>query len=158
MNTLFAIWRSLRRSRSPLRRIALSIDACLHVNLILWTLRRKRRWRRRCSDIFCWAFLRLRPLDVNHFAIAMIESDWVVAFVGVRTRVGAQGWSRDIPRLFVFHLEIIGKHRVLIIDSLMMWRQKKLMKFHPRHCFFLTLDHQGEPVVGDTFEHDLMEK
>lgn len=34
---------------------------------------------------------------------------------------------------------------------------EKLMKFHPRDCF-LTLGHQGERLVGDTFEHDLMEK
>lgn len=153
VNTLIAVRRTLRGPRSPLRRLTLAVDARLHVDLILWALRRERRWNRRRRSILRRASL--RPLDVNHFAIAVIASDWVVAFVGVGTRVGAQGWSRDIPRPFVFHLEIIGKHRALVFESFSVRDVKqKLMKFRPLD---FCSDDQGERVVGDTLEHDSME-
>lgn len=138
MNTLFTVGRSLRWARSSLRRFALTIDARLHLNLILWALRRYRRRSRRCCSILRWAFLLLCRFDVNHFAIAMIAPDWVVTFVCVGARIGAQGWSRDVPRAFLFHLEKSGQVvNYQVKSSRQQWRQIKLMKFHRK---FFNLD------------------
>lgn len=115
MNTVFTVWRSLRRSGSPFRCVALAINARLHTNLVLWALGRHGwRWRRYCC-VLRWAFLFLWSLHVHHFAVSMIAPNRVVVFACVGARIRAQGWPRDIPRLLLFHLEIFGKRRALII-------------------------------------------
>ena len=128
MNTLLTVGRALWWSRSSLRRIAITINASLHLWLILWAMWWNWWWRwwwGGCS-IFRWIFLSLRAFDVNHFAIPMIASDWVMAFVRVGGAwIRAQGWSRNVPRLFVFHLE---KKRTVLIIKLFVTPKDKLMK------------------------------
>lgn len=115
MNTLFTVRRSLRRSRSPLRWITVAVDAGLDLLLSLRTMVRgeRRRWRRSCS-IFRRVSLRPGTVDVNHFTVPVIASDWVVAFAGAGAGVGAQRWPRNVPRSGVFHLQRSGKSRHLV--------------------------------------------
>lgn len=125
MNTLFAIRWSLRWSWSSFRCVTITINARFFVNLIFRVMRREGRWSRvrwNCS-IFCWIFLSFWSLDINHFTVTVIASDWVMTFAGIWAWVRAQGWSWYVPRLFVIHLKIIRKrHMLMICQLLKLWR------------------------------------
>lgn len=115
VNTLLAVWRSLWRSRSSLW-VTLAVDAgCFHGHLIIRAIRRKWRWSgwRYCRN--GRVFLLLRSIDVNHFAIAMIASDRIMAFVCVWAGTGAQRRSRNVPwSRVMIHLKWFAAYRLSI--------------------------------------------
>lgn len=171
MNALFTVWRSLGWSRPSFGRVTLLIiDTCLHLSLIFWTIRRNWGWRRWSCSMFGWAFLCSWSFDVNNFAVPMIASDCVVTLARVWVWSGTQGWSRNVPRLFVIHLGKNGKHHMLIISIFTFsWRKRRwwnsvsrcvnMTTIKENECFatvnkITSLQHDSRELARQSQKHD----
>lgn len=132
MNTVFTIWWALWWSGTTFCWITINTSFYL-----IWMIRMLRWmwWCWWCRDsmlLLGWILFVLFSLNINHFTIAMITSDWIVIFVCV-ARIRAQGWTWYIIR-FVIHLKMVRNNQKINKQTL----DTSIILRHRLTVFFLS--------------------